>query len=674
MATELGKAFVQIIPSAKGISGNIAKELEPEAGVAGDKAGRSLGRRMVGMLGKLAIGAAVAKTVTSALTQGGELEQNLGGTEAVFGDFAKNIQDSAVEAYRNMGLSASDYMATANVMGSLFQGSGVSQVRSLELTSDAMQRAADVASVMGIDTKFAMDSIAGAAKGNFTMMDNLGVAMNATTLQAYALEKGINFKWNTASNAEKAELAMKMFMDRTTQYAGNFARESEETFTGALGAMKSSWQNLLGDLATGQDIGGALQAFSSTLVTFLKNLIPMLTSIVSQLPMIVTNILLEAGPGLITSGAEMLIGIADGFASAIPNLIPAAVEAIQTIITGLLDALPKLVETGLSLVVALVRGLLEAIPQLVEAIPQIIDSLITTILDAIPLIIDAGVELLTALVDNLPLIIETIVQVLPEIITNIVEKLAGSIPQIIEAGVRLLTSLVENLPQIIITIVNALPQIIMGIIDALINNIPLIIDAGVQLFTAIITNLPTIIWQIVQAIPQIISAIVGGFGDLMWKIIGIGGDIARGIWQGIQNLAGWLWNKVKGWASSIWQGVKNFFGIRSPSRLFEDLGEQLPAGLAGGVLGNTKIVEKAMDELGNVATRSYAADLAFETTSSTALNPLSASIASGPATTKEELLDRPLEFTLVLGGHRWKAFVDRLTDQQSYTLELSETF
>ena len=96
-----------------------------------------------------------------------------------------------------------------------------------------------------MNTSMAMESIAGAAKGNFTMMDNLGVAMNATTLSAYALEKGINFKWNTASNAEKAELAMQMFMERTAQYEGNFARESEDTFSGSLGAMKAAAQDFM---------------------------------------------------------------------------------------------------------------------------------------------------------------------------------------------------------------------------------------------------------------------------------------------------------------------------------------------------------------------------------------------------------------------------------------------
>ncbi|HFU4136884.1 TPA: hypothetical protein ACGO73_000576 [Streptococcus suis] len=99
------------------------------------------------------------------------LEQNLGGTEAVFGQFAKSVQNDAKSAYQVMGLSASDYMSTANKMGSLFQGSGVDQQKSLDMTSKAMKRAADVASVMGVDTSMAMESIAGAAKGNFTMIN-----------------------------------------------------------------------------------------------------------------------------------------------------------------------------------------------------------------------------------------------------------------------------------------------------------------------------------------------------------------------------------------------------------------------------------------------------------------------------------------------------------------------
>ena len=238
-------------------------------------------------VGKLAVGAAVAGTaalITKAIPEAKELEQNIGGVAAVFGELADQIENKANKAFANMGMSASDYMATANKMGSLFQGSGLSQARAMELSTKAMQRAADVASVMGIETSMAMESIAGAAKGNFTMMDNLGVAMNATTLQAYALEKGINFKWNVASNAEKAELAMQMFFEKTEQYAGNFARESRETFSGAFGAMSAAFKNVLGNMALGRDIKPALASLGETIGSFAKNLVPMVVNTVKAIP------------------------------------------------------------------------------------------------------------------------------------------------------------------------------------------------------------------------------------------------------------------------------------------------------------------------------------------------------------------------------------------------------
>jgi hypothetical protein len=152
----------------------------------------------------LAVGAAATGLIVASVKAFGELEQNLGGSEAVFGKYALDLQDTAAAAFKNMGISQSEFLATANKMGALFQGSGITQVDALQMTEDAMQRAADMASVMGIDMSVAMDAVTGAAKGNFTMMDNLGVAMNATSIQAYAVGKGMtDFSYSTATSAEK---------------------------------------------------------------------------------------------------------------------------------------------------------------------------------------------------------------------------------------------------------------------------------------------------------------------------------------------------------------------------------------------------------------------------------------------------------------------------------------
>ena len=188
----------------------------------------------------VAAGAAAIKLGKEVVQQFGELEQNLGGSEAVFQEYADHMQKIGEDAYKNMGVSQSQYLATANKMGALFQGSGLDVQKSADLTEKAMQRAADMASVMGIDMQVALDSVAGAAKGNFTMMDNLGVAMNATNIEAYALAKGLDFTWASATQAEKAEVAMQMVFENTEQYAGHFARESTETVTGSLGLLTAA--------------------------------------------------------------------------------------------------------------------------------------------------------------------------------------------------------------------------------------------------------------------------------------------------------------------------------------------------------------------------------------------------------------------------------------------------
>lgn len=320
--TEVAQATVTIIPNMKGSQQKIQDDLGISIGDAGEKAGKSFGSRLIGAVGKLGVAAAVTKIVKDSLDQGAELQQNLGGTEAVFGDFAKSVQDTADKAYKNMGLSASDYMATANKMGSLFQGSGLEQQRSLELTEQAMQRAADVASVMGLDTSAAMESIAGAAKGNFTMMDNLGVAMNATTLQAYALEKGINFDWKTADNAEKAELAMEMFFDKTSQYAGNYAREADETFSGSLESMKAAATNVLGKMSIGEPIYKELDALQKSVKSFIVgNLLPMIGNAIGQLPNILGHL-----PGFV---ADLL-----------PDLLASGVDIVDTLLHSIIDNFP----------------------------------------------------------------------------------------------------------------------------------------------------------------------------------------------------------------------------------------------------------------------------------------------------------------------------------------------
>ena len=578
----------------------------------------------------IAAGAAAIKLGSEVIKSFGELEQNLGGSEAVFGEYAANVQKIGEEAYKNMGVSQSQYLATANKMGALFQGSGVEQQKSMELTTKAMQRAADMASVMGIDMQVALDSVAGAAKGNFTMMDNLGVSMNATAIEAYAASKGLDFVWKSATQAEKAEMAMQMFFENTEQYAGNFANEATQTVSGSIGLLQAALGSFTAGLGNANaDMTNLTANLVDAFNAVVANLVPVIENIVTALPIALQGLLGAVGdllptlletvttlfsqilntiltllpqlipavvqavltivqalvdnlPLLVEAAVQLVTTLVTGIASALPQLIPAAVNAIITIVKGLVDSLPMILDAALQLITGLAQGLLNAIPVLIQALPEIIMSIIQFILDAIPQIIDTGIQLLTSLVAALPEIITAIVEAIPQIISGIISAVMEAIPQIIQAGIDLLISLIQALPQIITTIVQAIPQIISGIVNAVIGNIDKIIMAGVQLFVALIQNLPTIIVEIVKAVPQIITGLVNAIISFVPKLAETGLNLIKGLWNGIKDAGAWLWDKISGFFGGVVDKIKNFFGIHSPSTLFASFGGFMAEGLGEG--------------------------------------------------------------------------------------------
>lgn len=518
MATELAKAYVQIIPSADGIQGRLAKTMGGESVNAGMSSGNSFAGAFKKAIASAGIGLALKKIVGDAFAEGGELQQNLGGTEAVFGQFANTIQTQATSAYKNMGMSASEYMATANKMGSLFQGSGLEQQRALDLTSQAMQRAADVASVMGLDTASAMESIAGAAKGNFTMMDNLGVAMNATTLEAYALEKGMNFDWKTASNAEKAELAMKMFMDRTSQYAGNFARESEETWSGSIGAMKSAYKDLMANIMLGNNLGPSLTAMGETIKNFVvNNLIPAVMNIIRGLPMALGALVIEFVPQIINAGNQLITQIITWLQNQFPIFLQQGVEIINNVVNGILGNLPTLIATAGNAITSFIGGILPMLPTVLRAG--------TTLL----------LNLANGIIDNLPSIIVSAYKA----IMSFQQEIMKNLPKILQAGVEIIAKLNLGMVKMIPKAIAGAVNIIKGIAETFLSTDWL--ELGKNIIRGIaegLKNAGSMLWDAVKDV-------LGNFKDKVLDFFGIhspsrwgeyvGKMISLGFPRGVEN-------------------------------------------------------------------------------------------------------------------------------------------
>lgn len=371
------------------------------------------------------VGAAVLDFVKDSVNAYAELEQNIGGSEAVFGEYAKAVQGYAADAYKTMATTQSDYLATANKMGALFQGSGLTAQRSMELTTMAMQRAADMASVMGIDTQSALDAVTGAAKGNYTMMDNLGVAMNATTLNAYAMSKGYETAFNKMSNAEKAEIAMQYFFENTSKYAGNFEREATETISGSLGQLTAAVQTWVAGLGNASaDVTHLTQNIVDAFNSVVANVTPVVQNIISQLPVVVQAVIpaiTSLFPQLLQTAFELVGTLADGVLSSLPQLIDTAIPLIVGFIEEIVNNLDKIIDTGIDVLMALINGIINALPRLIEMAPTIIMKVASALIQNTPQILAAGIQLILALIQGFLYMIGDIGKAVKDIGKKIVE-------------------------------------------------------------------------------------------------------------------------------------------------------------------------------------------------------------------------------------------------------------
>ena len=169
MATELGKAYVQIIPSAKGIAGSIKSVLSGESVSAGQSAGLNIAGAIKGAIAGAGIGVALKKT----LEAGGDLQQSLGGLETLYGDAAKSMKEMS-EAAVQAGIDSNTYAEQAVSFGaSLKQAYGGDVVAAAKAADTAILDMADNSAKMGTDIASIQMAYQGFAKANYTMLDNL---------------------------------------------------------------------------------------------------------------------------------------------------------------------------------------------------------------------------------------------------------------------------------------------------------------------------------------------------------------------------------------------------------------------------------------------------------------------------------------------------------------------
>lgn len=556
MATDLGKAYVQIIPSAKGISGMISNELGGEAMSAGTQSGSKLGGALVGMAKRVIGAAAIGKFIKDSIFQGGQLEQSLGGVETLFKDSSDKVKQYAAKAFETSGISANEYMQNVtSFSASLLQSLGGNTSKAADVADMAMRDMSDNANKFGSDMESIQNAYQGFAKDNYTMLDNLKLGYGGTKSEMQRLLAdatkltGVKYDINNLSDVYNAIHAIQGKLDIT----GTTAKEASETLEGSFNSMKAAFKDFQGALTTGGDINATLSNLVQTTGTFLfKNLVPMVGKLVGNL------------------GLVILQGI--------PKLINALNPAIDQIFTWLKSNFPRILQQGSELVGNLILGIINAQPELLSAAGNLLNSFVQFVLSNLPAIWETGKSLFFKLVDGIINVLPQIGDTALKIITEFINYVTNNLPQILQSGIRILTELVNGIIQRLPMIGATVLKIAALFLATLLEKLPDILAMGVKLIVFLVKGIISMFSNVQNAMNNLGSSIIQAVKKV--NLFSAGKAIIDGFLKGLKS----AFEHVKSFVGGIGTWIKDHKGPLSyDKKLLIPAGNAIMGGLYEGL-------------------------------------------------------------------------------------------
>lgn len=558
MATELGKAYVQIVPSARGISDGIAKAVVPESAKAGHTAGVSLGSKLAKAASAAIAAAGIGKAIAASISEGGKLQQSIGGVETLFKSSAGTVKKYAQEAYRTTGVSANTYMENVtSFAASLVSSLGGNTKKAAKLANTAMTDMGDNANKMGTDMDLITQTYQSLARGNYAMLDNLKLGYGGTKSEMERLMKdaekltGEHYTVGDFADTVKAIHAVQEHLGIT----GTTAKEAATTLEGSFNSMKASFQDVLGNLSDGElDITPSLNALATTTSNFLfNNFLPMVGRVFKNLPGAIGTFIQAAAPN-VKKGIQGLfsnLGIKIDFSS-ITSSFSKITTAIQPVVNTIKNSFSHLKFSGLQ---SLANAILPAVSAGFSSFASVAGPAISGVVKSFASLWNAAQPLVSVIAGAL----KPAFQVLGAFLGGVFKGVLSTIKFAFDA-LKVVILVITPIVKVIVSVFKAFSPVITTLakfIGELIGTFGSLGTAG-----KVMKSLVSGAWN---GIKSAVSVAGGGIKSVVnavkaaWNALGKAGSwlksAASGAWHGLGNVVSGVSRGIRGAVN----GAKNAF-------------------------------------------------------------------------------------------------------------------
>ncbi|QDQ12466.1 phage tail tape measure protein [Streptomyces spectabilis] len=561
-------------------------------------------------------------------------ELDLGQTSNAVGQMLKSglakdgteALDILTAGMQKMGPRADDMADTMNEYSTKFRDLGLSAADAMGLMFQGMEAGARDTDVVADALKEFQIRATDGSKASTEAYQAIG--LNAEEMTAKIAKGGPGAKQGLQQVLDGIK-AIKDPAERNAAAVGLFGTKAEDLGQALFALDPKTAVKALGDTAGAagkmgdalhDNAGARIEQFKRSLEVGLTNfmgdnVIPALTSFGSFLGT-TFGPALSAGKDLVSgffgvfsssAGGSSIASFGQSLMSAGATLRDAFMPGLQGLVSlAQTSLIPALQGLGNVLFNQLVPAFMTLYTNVVGAVVPILSSLGRILLEVIW---PAVMRVYASIVENLQPIFSALSDFISQRVAPAVQMIGEKLQGVVEKA--------RPLIEVVTSVVSWLARLAADILGAV---IPVIIRLAGPIFSGLFSALGTVIGWIgdvigwlssmatgvrdagrwiadfsstairkfgefvdwIRGLPKRIKDSLGDFGRLL---VDKGADLARGIWEGIKGMGGWLKDKLFGWAKSAIPGpIAKALGINSPSRLMRDeIGRWIPPGVVDGI-------------------------------------------------------------------------------------------
>lgn len=421
---DLGKAFVQIVPSAEGISGSITDVLRGEADSAGSESGAIFSDKLISTIKGVVAAAGIGAAISTAIGKVGDLaamgdtidkqSQKIGISAKAYQEWDAVLQHSGSSISAMQG--AMKKLTSEAASGSdAFQKLGISQEEALGMSQEDLFGRV-IEGLQGMEGGTERAALAQELLGRSAQ--EMAALLNTSAEDTQAMKDRVNELGGVMSDdaVKSAAAYQDALQDMQTAIAG-FGRGLVADFLGPFTEIMDGITTIFSGDAEG-GVGKIVDGISG-IGEAIVNGVPEIAAHAAELVTGVVGAIAEGMPEFVAQGTEMVTNAATGFLEGLPEMITAGGELVTQVINYLMENGPQLLEQGVQMVAQIASGIVQNLPEIVGAIAAVAAQILASIGEHYPDMLQKGMELLGQVLTG-------IINAIPEIPGKVL-KVANSI-------------------------------------------------------------------------------------------------------------------------------------------------------------------------------------------------------------------------------------------------------